>query len=65
MYVQYGPNLPAVRLDGGRGRLFFNTTGDMSQELELFYSHYLADDFWLGGSGFGIEFFIEIRMLLR
>jgi methionine synthase II (cobalamin-independent) len=44
MYVQYGPNLPAVQLDGGRGRLFFDTTGDMYQELELFYSHYLADD---------------------
>jgi methionine synthase II (cobalamin-independent) len=44
MYVQYGPNLPAARLDDGRGKLFFDTTGDMSQELELFYSHYLADD---------------------
>ncbi|KPK06035.1 MAG: hypothetical protein AMJ56_15085, partial [Anaerolineae bacterium SG8_19] len=44
MYVQYGPNLPAVQLDGGRGRLFFDTTGNMYQELELFYSHYLADD---------------------
>lgn len=44
MYVQYGSNLPAVRLDGDRGRLFFNTTGDISQELEHFYSHYLADN---------------------
>jgi methionine synthase II (cobalamin-independent) len=44
MYVQYGPNLPAARLDDSRGKLFFDTTGDISQELELFYSHYLADD---------------------
>lgn len=44
MYVQYGPSLPAIKLDCTRGKLFFDTTGDISTELEGFYSHYLADD---------------------
>ncbi len=44
MYVQFGPALPAVKVDRLKGKIFFDTTGDISQELEEFYAHYLADN---------------------
>ena len=44
MYIQYGATLPAVHLDERRGKIYFDTSADISDELERFYSHYLADD---------------------
>jgi len=44
MYVQYGTGLPAVKLNESKGKIFFNTSADISDELERFYAHYLSDD---------------------
>lgn len=44
MYVQFSRPLPGVVLDETRQKITFNTTGDLSDVLERFYEHYLADD---------------------
>jgi methionine synthase II (cobalamin-independent) len=44
MYVQYSPRLPAVVLDEVNERITFNTQSDLSDALETFYDHYLAED---------------------
>jgi hypothetical protein len=44
MYIQYSAALPAIKLDQVREKIIFDTTGDLSNELERFYGHYLADD---------------------
>ena len=44
MYVQYSACLPAVRVDDENEKITFDTTGDLSQPLEVFYTHYLAED---------------------
>jgi len=44
MYVQYSASLPAVRVDEEAEKITFDTTGDLSQPLEEFYTHYLAED---------------------
>lgn len=44
MYVQYSACLPAVVVDGENEKITFDTTGDLSQPLEVFYTHYLAED---------------------
>lgn len=44
MYVQYSASLPAVSLDQAKEKILFNTSGDLSEPLERFYTHYLADD---------------------
>ncbi|MBN2306236.1 MAG: methionine synthase [Anaerolineae bacterium] len=45
MYVQYTPSLPRVVLDEEREKVTFDTTGDLTPDLEVFYEHYLAEDF--------------------
>jgi hypothetical protein len=45
MYVQYSPPLPRVVLDEANEKITFNTTGDLTPDLETFYEHYLAEDF--------------------
>jgi hypothetical protein len=44
MYVQYSAALPAIKIDKAHEKITFDTSGDLSDELERFYSHYLADD---------------------
>jgi methionine synthase II (cobalamin-independent) len=44
MYIQYSSALPAIVIDEEREKIIFDTAGDLSDELERFYSHYLADD---------------------
>jgi methionine synthase II (cobalamin-independent) len=44
MYVQYSACLPAVRVDDENEKITFDTSGDLSQPLEEFYTHYLAED---------------------
>jgi hypothetical protein len=44
MYIQYGATLPAIQLDKRRGKIYFDTSADISDDLERFYDHYLADD---------------------
>jgi methionine synthase II (cobalamin-independent) len=44
MIVQYSPPLPGIRLEEPAERITFDTTADLSEPLEQFYTHYLADD---------------------
>lgn len=44
MYIQYSSALPAIKIDQVHEKITFGTSGDLSDELERFYSHYLADD---------------------
>jgi len=44
MYIQYSAALPAVKIDPVNERITFDTTGDLSDALERFYGHYLADE---------------------
>jgi methionine synthase II (cobalamin-independent) len=44
MYIQYSAGLPAIKIDQVNEKITFDTTGDLSDDLERFYSHYLADD---------------------
>ena len=44
MYIQYSNALPAIRIDEANEKIIFDTTGDLSDALERFYGHYLADD---------------------
>ncbi|UCG25754.1 MAG: hypothetical protein JSW55_07135 [Chloroflexota bacterium] len=44
MYIQYSNALPAIKIDEANEKISFDTAGDLSDELERFYGHYLADD---------------------
>jgi methionine synthase II (cobalamin-independent) len=44
MYIQYSACLPAVEVDDESEKITFDTTGDLSGPLEMFYTHYLAED---------------------
>jgi hypothetical protein len=42
MEVQYSENLPRVVIEEAKGRMYFNTAGDYSEELAKFYEGHLA-----------------------
>jgi hypothetical protein len=44
MYTQYGAVLPGVVIDDEKEKITFNTTGDLTPALEVFYRHFLEDD---------------------
>ena len=44
MYVQYSPTLPGLVMDSAREKIYFDTTGDLTPMLEVFYDRYLSDD---------------------
>ncbi len=44
MEIQYSEGLPRVVLDEKKERMYFDTSGDFSQELEKFYENYLAEN---------------------
>jgi methionine synthase II (cobalamin-independent) len=44
MYVQYSAALPALVVDEAGEKVYFDTSGDWTTELEHFYERYLADD---------------------
>ena len=44
MYAQYSTALPGLVVDEGREKVFFDTGGDLTPALEIFYERYLADD---------------------
>ena len=44
MYVQYSRALPSVCFDEVKEKVFFNIEEDLSNQLENFYTNYLADD---------------------
>ena len=44
MYVQYSSNLPSIRIDPEKEKIFFDTTGDLTPDLEKFYSDILDDN---------------------
>jgi len=44
MEIQYSEGLPRVVLDEEKERMYFDTSGDISQEFEKFYENYLAEN---------------------
>ncbi|MBN2502741.1 MAG: hypothetical protein JXB38_18325 [Anaerolineales bacterium] len=44
MYVQYSRSLPRVVVNAADEKIYVDTEGDLSQDLESFYEKYLADD---------------------
>ncbi len=44
MYVQYSTGLPGVVLDEAEEKITFDTTGDLTPAMEVFYTRYLAED---------------------
>ena len=44
MYVQYSAALPGVVVDEANEKITFDTTGDLTDALETFYTPYLAED---------------------
>ena len=44
MYVQYSEGLPCLVFDEEKGRIFFDTTGDIFKPLEAFYTRFLEED---------------------
>jgi hypothetical protein len=44
MYVQYSTSLPAIKVDEARERVYFDTSNDITEALECFYSNYLTED---------------------
>ncbi len=44
MYLQFAEGFPRERIQPGKGRLILDTSGDLSEDLALFYEKILADD---------------------
>ena len=44
MYVQYSSLLPAIHEDAEQEKVFFDTSADITDELEAFYTPFLSDD---------------------
>ena len=44
MYVQFSSALPAIQVDEAKGKIFFDTSIDLTPGLESFYESYLAED---------------------
>jgi hypothetical protein len=44
MYVQYSSLLPAIQEDAQQEKVFFDTSADITDALETFYTPFLADD---------------------
>lgn len=44
MEIQYSEGLPCVVLDEEKRRMFFDTSGDITSDLEKFYENYVAEN---------------------
>jgi len=44
MEIQYSEGLPRVAFDEEKERMYFDTSGDISQDFEKFYENYLAEN---------------------
>ena len=44
MEIQYSEGLPCVALDEEKQRMYFDTRGDITTELEKFYENYMAEN---------------------
>jgi hypothetical protein len=44
MYAQYSTALPSLMVDETNEKISFDTTGDLSGPMEVFYTHYLEED---------------------
>ena len=44
MEIQYSEGIPRVVIDRDKGRMYFDTTGDTSNDLAAFYEKYCAED---------------------
>jgi hypothetical protein len=44
MYVQFAERIPCLKIEEKEGRIYFETEKESSEEIEEFYSHFLAED---------------------
>jgi len=44
MEIQYSEGMPCTVIDEAKERMYFNTAGDITPELEKFYENYLAEN---------------------
>ena len=49
MDAQYSESLPGLRLDAAKKRFFFDTTGDLTPELESYFERYIEKDYTFFG----------------
>jgi len=45
MEIQYSEGLPCAVIDDAKGRMFFDTKGDVTGAFEVFYESYLSENF--------------------
>lgn len=62
---QYSEALPGIRLDAARKRFFFDTSGDLTPELEKFYGRFLDKDYGFFGisEAYAAGFYAMLRAL--
>jgi methionine synthase II (cobalamin-independent) len=65
MYVQYSTGMPAIKLDIAKEKIYFDTTGDFSGQLEEFYGRYLSDDVeaFALDPGYAVGFYTMLEIL--
>lgn len=51
MEIQYSEGMPRAVVDAGKGRLYFDTSGDYSEEFAVFYENYMLAMDPDGGNG--------------
>ena len=45
MYVQYSEGLPCIKIDDSNEKIFFNTTGDIFNDIQVVYENFLAENY--------------------
>ncbi len=64
---QYSESLPGMRLDAAKKRFFFDTTGDLTPELEKFFERYIEKDydFFKMTEGYAAGFYALLKALKK
>jgi methionine synthase II (cobalamin-independent) len=65
MDAQYSESMPGLIVDEAKGKIYVDTAGDLSPELEKFYERYLAKDYGFFGisEGYAAAFPVFLRLL--
>ncbi len=64
---QYSETMPGLRLDASKKRFFFDTSGDLTPELEKFFERYLEKDysFFKMSEDYAAGFYAFVRSLKK
>ncbi len=67
MYIQYSENLPCIVLDSEKGRIYYDTTGDIYEKLDVFYEKYIDRDleYFRIGKDFSAGFYAFEELLKK